>query len=144
MSFPNLKQKLSPSEDSNSFEPFMISKISLIVHRRYRFCANFLTLLKVPTYTFCFLSGIVYEISGWFKNANTLSTSSSLSKYLFLFNFSPNLTRIWYFDANLVITSLFLLGLFRRVFSAFLTLLDLIAALLKKVEWPKDSSDCWW
>ena len=64
MYFTNLKQKLSPSEDLSSFEPFMISKIYLIAHKRYRFCANFLTLLKVPTYTLSFLPGVVYEISG--------------------------------------------------------------------------------
>ena len=70
----------------------MISKNFLIVHRRYCFYANFLTLLKVPMYTLSFLPGVVYETSGWFKNPITQSTFSSLNAFFFLPT-SPNSTR---------------------------------------------------
>ena len=134
MFFPNLKQKLSPSEDSSSSEPFMMSKISLIVHKRYRFCTNFFSLLNIPTYTLSFLPGVVYEISGQFRKVITQPTSPSLNTFFILPTFSLNLIRTWNFDANFVMTSLSLRGLLGKDFSTFLTFLHLTVALPKEIE----------
>ena len=137
MSFLNLKQKLSPFKDSSSFESFMMSKFSLIVHKRYCFCTNFFYLLNIPAYTLPFLPSVVYEISGQFRKAIIQSTSPSLNTFFFPPTFSLNWTRTWNFDANFVVTYLFLRGLFGKDCSTFLTLFDLKAALLKEVEGSK-------
>ena len=137
MYFPDLKQKLSPFEDFSSSETFMMSKVSLIVHKMYCFCINFFSLLNIPTYTLSFLPDVVYEISGRFGKNISQSTSPSLNTFFFLPTFSPNLTRTWNFDANFVMTSLFLRGLFGKDFCTFSTHLDLTAALLKEVEGSK-------
>ena len=133
MSFPYLKQKLSPSEDSSSFEPFLMSKISLIVHKRYRFCTNLFSLLNIPTYTLSFLPGVVYNISAQFRKVITQSTSLSLNTFFFLPTFSLNSMRTWNFDANFVMTSLSLRGLLGKDFSTFMTLLDSTVALPKEI-----------
>ena len=57
--------------------------------------------------------------------------SSSLKSFYFLPALRPRLIFIVNFDARHLMTSLFLLGLFGREFSTLLSVLDLMAELLK-------------
>ena len=141
MSFPNLKQKFSPSEDSSSFEPFIISKIYLIVHRKYRSCANFLTLLKAPTYTLSFLPGVVCMVGFKTRLPNQLIFHVAHLFYSHLLSKLEVELEFRCLSCNNFPFSAWALW---KWFSAFLTPFNLIAALLKTVKEPKSSSGCWW
>ena len=122
--------------DGNRFANRIIFRISKVTAcGEYAECSmTEVGTLYITTYTLSFLPGVVYEISSRFRKAITHSTSPSLNTFFFLPTFSPNLTQTWNFDANFVMTTLFLQGLYGKDFSTFLTLLDLTAALLKEVE----------